>query len=390
MNEWLIRLFVRPGSAPESVLRSRYGVLSGVAGIVINVLLTAAKCVLAAITGSVAIAGDALNNLSDAGSSVMSLVGFKIASRPADEDHPYGHGRVEYLCAMGVAVLILLMGADVAKSSVEKIINPQIPAFSWTVVAVLVISIGMKLWLALFNRAIGKKIDSGAVDAVVTDSLGDMAITAVSALSLILSHFLQVSLDGWMGLVVSGFVLWAGVSVFRNTLTPLLGQSPDPADVQSIVDKILAHPPITGVHDLIIHDYGPNKRFVIAHAEIPSDIDVMLAHDVIDDTEREIQQETGYMCTLHMDPLVVDDEKTAVTRSSIREIIKAIDERLSIHDFRMVSGPQHTNLIFDLVIPYAIKMPPADIVSRVKEDIRRLDETYFAVITVDRSYHSPA
>lgn len=388
MSNILIKLFIKNRENVNDIkVRSAYGTLSGVVGIIVNLLLSVAKLIIGSITHSITITGDALNNLSDAGSSTISLLGFRIASKPADKEHPYGHGRVEYICGLGVSVIIMFMGFELIKSSIEKIIEPQAPEFSFAAVIVLVLSIFGKLWLALFNRKIGKAINSDTVDAVVKDSLSDMAATAVSIVALILSQFFAFPFDGVFGVVVSLFVIWAGVGVFRATTASLLGQPPEPSTVKMLEEKIMSYEGVYGVHDLIVHDYGPGRCFVTAHAEVPATADIMESHDLMDVIEQEIRNETGYVITLHMDPIVMDDEKTTQSKEIVNQIVTAINPSLSIHDFRMVAGPHHTNLIFDVVVPYSCKTDSSELTETINEKLSDYDKTYFAVITIDRSYN---
>lgn len=388
MTNLLIKLFIKDKDNIGSVkVRSAYGTLSGSVGIVVNVLLSVAKLIIGSITHSITITGDALNNLSDAGSSTISLIGFRIASKPADKEHPYGHGRVEYICGLGVSVIIMFMGFELIKSSVDKIIHPQAPEFSYAAVIVLVLSIFGKLWLALFNRKIGKAINSDTVDAVVKDSLSDMAATAVSIISLVLSRYFDLPFDGIFGVVVSLFVIWAGIGVFRATTASLLGQPPEESTVKMLEEKILSYEGVYGVHDLIVHDYGPGRCFVTAHAEVPSTVDIMESHDLMDVIEKEVQNDTGYIITLHMDPIVMDDEKTNSAKSMVADIVKEIDSSLSIHDFRMVSGPHHTNLIFDVVLPFSCKLDSSDVINMINQKLATLEKSYYAVVTIDRNYN---
>ncbi|MBQ5824005.1 MAG: cation transporter [Clostridia bacterium] len=388
MTNLLIRLFIKnKDNVHDAKVRTAYGTLSGTVGIIVNLLLSAAKLVIGSITHSITITGDALNNLSDAGSSTISLLGFRIASKPADKEHPYGHGRVEYICGLGVSVIIMFMGFELIKSSINKIIEPQAPEFSYAAVIVLVLSILGKLWLALFNRKIGKAINSDTVDAVVKDSLSDMAATAVSIVSLILSQYFSLPFDGIFGVVVSLFVIWAGIGVFRTTLASLLGQPPEESTVKMFEEKIMSYDGVYGVHDLIVHDYGPGRCFVTAHAEVSSKSDIMESHDLMDVIEQEIQNDTGYIITLHMDPIVMDDEQTNATKAIVIDIINEINNSLSIHDFRMVSGPHHTNLIFDVVLPYSSKIDSADLIAAINNKLTEFDTKYYAVVTIDRSYN---
>ena len=387
MTNLLIKIFIRDRENTTSPkVRTAYGTLSGAVGILVNILLSIAKLIIGSISHSIAITGDALNNLSDAASSAISLLGFRISSKPADEKHPYGHGRLEYLCGLAVAVIIMFMGLELIKSSAAKIFSPEKPEFSLVAIAVLVISILGKLWLALFNRKIGKAINSDTVDAVVKDSLSDIAATTVSILSLILSQYFSLPFDGIFGVIVSLFVLWAGIGVFRNTSSSLLGQQPEPETVKMIEEKILSYEGVYGVHDLIVHDYGPGRCFVTAHAEVPSDTDIMVSHDLMDVIEQDFKRDTSYVLTLHMDPVVMDDEKTNNAKEMIAQIIAEIHPSLSFHDFRMVSGPHHTNLIFDVVIPFSVKLDSKTVVNTINDNLHKKNEKYYAVITIDHSY----
>lgn len=387
MTQLLIKLFIPDYQNTKSPqVRAKYGSLSGFVGIAVNIILTVVKFIIGSITGSIAITGDALNNLSDAGSSAISLLGFRLSSKPADEEHPYGHGRIEYVCGMGVAVVIMFMGYELIKSSIQKIISPEKTVFSWIAVIVLAISILGKLWLALFNKNIGKRIESGTVDAVVADSISDIAATSASIIALILSNYFNFPFDGIFGVIVSGFVLFAGFGVFKGTLASILGQPPTQETVEEIQNKILSYPGILGVHDLIVHDYGPGRCFVTAHAEVSSETDIMVSHDLLDVIEQDMKEQTGFIVTLHMDPLVENDETISAARSMVNEIVSSIDERLSFHDFRLVSGPHHTNLIFDIVIPFSVKIDAGFIINTINEKLQGRDREYHAVITIDRSY----
>ncbi len=388
MTNLLIKIFIKNKDDINNVkVRTAYGTLSGSVGIVVNILLSVAKLIIGSITNSITITGDALNNLSDAGSSTISLLGFRIASKPADKEHPYGHGRVEYICGLGVSVIIMFMGFELIKSSIAKIIEPQAPEFSYAAIIVLILSIFGKLWLALFNRKIGKAINSDTVDAVVKDSLSDMAATAVSIISLVLSRYFDLPFDGIFGVVVSLFVIWAGIGVFRATTASLLGQPPEESTVKMLEEKIMSYEGVFGVHDLIVHDYGPGRCFVTAHAEVPSTADIMESHDLMDVIEQEIRNDTGYIITLHMDPIVMDDEKTNTAKEMVTKIVNEIDSSLSIHDFRMVSGPHHTNLIFDVVLPFSCKTDSSDVIDMINKKLSTLEKNYYAVVTIDRNYN---
>ncbi len=387
MTKLLIKLFVKNADKPERpAVRARYGILSGIVGIVCNILLTVAKFIVGTVTGSIAITADAVNNLSDAGSSAVTLFSFKLANRPADEEHPFGHGRIEYISAMAVAFLVLMMGVELIRSSIDKIINPEPVQFSIGALVVLLLSIGVKIWLALFNRNIGKRINSPAVGAVMMDSLSDTAATAVSMIALILSKFTSFPFDGYMGIIVALFIFYTGISIFKDTLGVLLGKVPDPALVKSLEEEILSYEGIVGVHDLIVHDYGPSRVFASAHAEVPASDDIMTCHDTVDRIERDIKRKFKIDMVIHMDPIVVDDEAINDMRLKLAGIIKSIDPSFTMHDFRMVDGPTHTNLIFDLVIPHKCKMKKIEIFDRVNSRVNELGDNYYTVITIEHSF----
>ena len=387
MTKLLIKLFIKDaGNTENPAVRVRYGVLSGAVGIACNLLLTIAKFLIGSLTNSIAITADAVNNLSDAGSSTVTLFSFKAANRPADDEHPFGHGRIEYVAALGVAFLILMMGFELVRSSIDKIMHPEALAFSVPALIVLLLSIGVKIWMALFNHQLGKRIDSPAVGAVVMDSVSDTAATTVSMLALILSKFTALPLDGYMGIVVALFIFYTGIQIVRDTVGSLLGQAPDPKLVKELESEILSFDGVVGVHDLIVHNYGPNRIFASAHAEVPSNEDIMKSHDTIDLIEREIKKKFHIDMVIHMDPIVVDDEQINRLRLQLSEIAREIDPRFTIHDFHMVEGPTHTNLIFDLVIPHNCKMKKSEIYRRVNELVNELGPQYYTVITVENSF----
>ena len=387
MTKLLIKLFIKDaGNTENPAVRVRYGVLSGAVGIACNLLLTIAKFLIGSLTNSIAITADAVNNLSDAGSSAVTLFSFKAANRPADDEHPFGHGRIEYVAALGVAFLILMMGFELVRSSIDKIMHPEALAFSVPALIVLLLSIGVKIWMALFNHQLGKRIDSPAVGAVVMDSVSDTAATTVSMLALINSKFTALPLDGYMGIVVALFIFYTGIQIVRDTVGSLLGQAPDPKLVKELESEILSFDGVVGVHDLIVHNYGPNRIFASAHAEVPSNEDIMKSHDTIDLIEREIKKKFHIDMVIHMDPIVVDDEQINRLRLQLSEIAREIDPRFTIHDFRMVEGPTHTNLIFDLVIPHNCKMKKSEIYRRVNELVNELGPQYYTVITVENSF----
>ena len=387
MFKQLVRLFVKDSERTHSaVVRERYGMLSGITGIIVNVLLAAAKFIIGTASHSIAITGDALNNLSDAGSNVVTLVGFRMAGAKPDKEHPFGHGRIEYVAALVVGFIVEMMGFELIKSSIEKIKNPEPSVFSWAACAVLLLSIGGKIWLALYNRYLGKRIDSPAMSAVVADSISDTAATASTLLALILSQFTSFPVDGVFGIVVALFIMYSGIGILKETIGILLGTPPSKELVDSLRSFILSHDGIIGIHDLVIHSYGASKFFASVHAEVPSTADILKAHDTIDLIEREVLKKFSIQLVIHMDPLVVNDERVDELHSLVAAQCRKIDPALQIHDFRVVDGPTHTNLIFDLVIPFDFKYSEKQTKELLSKKIREQNENYYAVITTESSY----
>ena len=388
MTALLIKLFIRDSeNTKETSVRTAYGTLGSTTGIVVNLLLAAIKYFAGMISGSISVTADAINNLSDAGSSIVSLAGVKLSAKPADKGHPYGHGRLEYISALAVAVLVFLMGFELLKSSIDKIINPVPVKFNWVALIILVVSIFAKLWLGMFNKKLGKKINSAPMMAVMKDCFSDCLATGVAALSIIVSAFSEIAIDGYLGIIVAGFILLAGFNISKETLGVLLGNPPEKEYVEEIENKILSYEHIVGVHDLIVHDYGPSRRFASAHAEVPANIDIMEAHDVIDLIERDIMNEMGLLISIHMDPIIVDDERINALRQMTSDVVKEIDPELSIHDFRVVEGPTHTNLIFDIVLQHHHKESHEEIINKINEKLSKIDERFFTVITIDHSFN---
>lgn len=387
MTELLIKLFVKDNkNTKDPKVRGAYGKLSGAVGIAINLILCISKFLAGVMTGSITVTADAVNNLSDAGSSIITLFGFKLSEKPADKEHPYGHGRIEYISALTVSIFVIIMGVELLKSSVSKIRTPEAVEFSTVAIVVLVLSILGKLWLALFNWKLGKKINSTATKAVVTDSLSDTASTFVALVSLIISHKTGFNCDGYFGAAVSVLILWSGISLVKETLAPLLGQPPEKEFYEEIEKEIMSYDGIVGVHDLIIHDYGPSRLFASAHAEVPSDVDIMQSHDTVDLIEREIQKKYGMLISIHLDPIVVDDERINELREITQNAVREINPNFSIHDFRVVDGTTHTNLIFDVVLTYDEKRSSAEITRLISEKLSKIDERLFCVITVDYAF----
>lgn len=388
MAELLAKLFIKDYKNTKSpAVRAAYGELSGAVGIAVNLLLCIAKFFVGTITGSISVSADAVNNLSDAGSSVVTLVSFKLAKKPADKDHPYGHGRIEYIAALIVSFLILMMGFELLKSSVDKIRNPAPVLFSTVALVILLLSIVAKLWLAYFNHCLGKKIDSAATKAVVTDSLSDTAATTVALAALLISRMTQFPVDGWFGIAVALFIFRSGAEILKDTVGLLLGKPPEKEFFDEIEQEVLSYDGIVGVHDLIIHDYGPGRSFASVHAEVPANVDIMQSHDTIDLIERDLNHKYGMLVSIHMDPVVTDDERVAELKQICQKVLSDIDARLTLHDFRMVEGPTHTNLIFDTVAPPEFPFGDRELCDTISEKLSKIDERYFAVITVDHAFN---
>jgi len=383
----LAKLFIKDyKNTSDNTVRNKYGILTSVTGILVNIILFIIKLIASVITSSISIAADAFNNLSDAGSSIITFIGFHLAGKPADRDHPFGHGRAEYICSMFVSMMILFMGFELAKSSVSKILSPEKTTLSQVATLILIISVLAKLWMFLFNRKIGKSINSTPIIATAKDSLSDVVATSVVIISLITEKIFDISVDGVVGLIVSGFILYTGIMTIKDSLTPLLGSLPDKELVEDIKNTIMAHSEISGTHDMIIHNYGPNRYMMSVHVEVPCDCDVLKIHDKIDIIEREIYSKFNCNAVIHMDPIETNNEYINSTSNKINEIIKSIDENLSMHDFRMVSGETHTNVIFDVVVPYKFKMSSSELTELIQQKIFEVDSSFFAVITIDKDY----
>ncbi len=384
MTELLLRLFVRDyrdTDAPR--VRGAYGKLAGMVGIVCNLLLFAGKLIAGMLSGSVAISADAVNNLSDASSSLVTLLGFKLAERPADEEHPYGHARLEYLSGLAVAALILLIGVELGKSSLGKILHPEAIAVSWLTLGILIASILVKLWMALFCRTLGRRIGSATLTATAADSRNDVISTSAVLLACLLGYFFDLHVDGYIGLLVALFIIWSGCSIAKQTISPLLGEQASPELVRSISEVILSHEKILGIHDLMVHDYGPGQCFATVHAEMSAEDDALVCHDIIDDIERDAMRELRVHLVIHYDPIVTDDEELNHMREVVNAALHGVDARLSTHDFRMVRGPGHTNLIFDMAIPFSMAEKKPELKRRVDECVKQENPCYYTVITFD-------
>lgn len=371
-------------SNPE--VRDKYGKLAGIVGIISNGILCAMKIIIGSIAGSIAIISDGINNLADASSSVITLVGFKLASLPEDEEHPYGHARIEYLAGMAVSVMILIVGFELLKSSIDKVLHPTPLDFSWILVIVLIIAIGIKIWQAIFNITAGKKINSLSLIATGTDSRNDVISTAVVLLGTLIGHFSGLMIDGYLGILVAAFILWSGVGLVKETVSPLLGEAPDEDLVRDLHDEVLSFEGVLGIHDLIVHNYGPGKTFATVHVEVDSKADIMESHDLMDVIEKTVGFKLGMLLTCHMDPIDIDNPEREPIKNVINSVIKEIDGVINFHDLRFVPGPTHTNVIFDVLLSPECKVSQKDIETKLKKAILDYHENYYSVIDFDISY----
>ena len=372
-------------------IRARIGKLSGAVGIICNCLLAAGKLIVGHMTSSMSITADGLNNLSDGASSIVTLLGFKLAEKPADRKHPYGHARIEYIAGLTVAVMILFIGLELGKSSVEKLIDPEPIEFSFTAVWVLFASILVKLFMMLFNLKMGRRINSNALLATAADSRNDVISTAAVLAAAVISRVSGVQVDGWAGLAVALFILWSGVGIAKDTIDPLLGRAPDEQLVHTIANEIRGYDArVLGIHDLMVHDYGPGRRFASVHVELDAREDVLAAHELIDSIERDVKKKLRIELVIHYDPIVTDDQELTEMRARVETVIHTIDDRLSLHDFRMVRGVEHSNLIFDLVIPWDMRGREAELKRRIDEQLSSDGRRYHAVITFDtQAFNDP-
>ncbi len=387
MSSLLVRLFVKnPENVQDPAVRAAYGRMCGLTGIVCNLLLVAGKLLAGFLSGSIAIMADAINNLSDAASSVITLAGFKLASKPADSGHPFGHARFEYIAGLAVALLVMVIGIELGKSSLNKILNPTPVEFSILSFAVLAGAILLKIWMAFFNRRIGRKIGSGTLEATYADSRNDVLTTGAVLMAALIARFTGLNLDGYMGLAVAVFILISGFLLVRDTLNPLLGPAPDPDFVHHVKEKIESYPGVLGTHDLLVHDYGPGRRFASAHVEMDASADVMASHDIIDHIEWDFLKNENLHLIIHYDPIVTDPQHQAPARSRALAALESIDPRLGLHDFRWVAGQQHDNYIFDVVAPEQFPLPPEELKQRINQALQGGPRPVHTHITVDFSY----
>ena len=388
MISLLSSIFIRNReNVTDPDVRRHYGVLCGAVGICLNILLFAGKFIAGTLASSIAITADAVNNLSDAGSSLITLIGFKLAGQAPDPDHPFGHGRIEYISGLVVSFLIIIMGVELLKSSVDKILHPAPVEGGVLVITILIASICVKIYMFLYNRSIGKRIDSAAMKATAMDSLSDTVATSAVLAATLIGQFTSLMIDGWCGILVAAFILYSGINAAKETISPLLGQPPEKEFVEQIERIVMSHPEVRGMHDLIVHNYGPGRTMISLHAEVPAHGDILALHDTIDNIESELREQLKCDAVIHMDPIVTDDPVVNALKERIKAEVHAIDPVLTIHDFRVVAGPTHTNVIFDVLLPYQFRLSDAAVVERLKEFVANLEgHQYFAVIQVDHSY----
>ncbi len=385
MTKLLVKLFIKDSNDTDNpVVRYRYGTFGGIIGIFLNICLFTGKFIAGLITSSIAITADAFNNLSDAGSSIITLVGFKMASKPADNEHPFGHGRFEYISGFIISMIIVLMGFEIGKMSVGKIIHPVGVTFSTISIVILVVSVIVKLWMCFFNRKLGKLINSQTMIATSMDSLSDVLATTAVITGVLISKFFKINIDGYLGIAVALFILYTGLSAAKGMLDQLLGEAPDKQFIKDIKDFVMSYNEIVGVHDVIIHNYGPSRCIISLHAEVPCEMDIMDIHDVIDIIEAELNNKFCCSSVIHMDPIAINDEFTIETAYQIIKILADIDSNISMHDFRMVNGNTHTNLIFDVVVPFKFRISDDDLKEIICLKVKNIDEKYNAVINIDK------
>lgn len=392
MTEFLVRHFVKDYENVEKMsVRTAYGVLSSITGIFCNVLLFAAKWLVGYLIHSISVMADAFNNLSDAGSSIIGLVGVKMAEKPADEEHPFGHGRIEYIAALVVSFLVLQVGFTFFKDSIGKIREPEVIKFQTISVIILLLSVCVKLWMGLFNKKLGKRINSKVMMATATDAMGDVITTSATIMSLLFFRFTGINIDGFVGIGVSLVVMWAGIGIARDTLEPLIGEAVDPEVYMQISKFVEKYDGIVGTHDLIVHNYGPGKSMASIHAEVPNDVDIEVSHEIIDKIEKEAIRDIHVFLVIHMDPVETKDEQVLSAKRQVEDVLAQIDETVSIHDFRMVDGREQINLIFDMVIPYEYdKEKQLALKKELRKKLQEVDRRYQCVITMERSYVASA
>lgn len=389
MTDFIIKKFIKDyDNIKSSEVRTSYGKLGSIVGIIANFILSLSKITIGTLFNSISITADGVNNLSDAGSSIVSLIGFKISAKPADKDHPFGHARLEYITGLIIGFIILLLGFELIKSSINKIIHPEATKFSILMIIVLISSIVIKLWLSYFNGNLADRISSATMKATALDSRNDVIATSAVLVSVIIAKFTGFEIDGYMGTLVALFIIYSGISVLKDILNPLLGEMPDEELIQSIENKILEYEGIINIHDLVVHNYGPNRYFATVHAEVDAKEDILKSHDLIDNIERDFSKDLNINLVMHLDPIITDDKEINNLKEMVENIVTSIDNDLSIHDFRVVKGDTHTNLIFDVVVPVDYKIQSNELVNQIDNLIKKENSTYFAVVTIDKNYVS--
>lgn len=389
MTNFIIRKFIKDyENVTDPNVRESYGIIASITGIIANTLLSVGKILTGMLFNSISVTADGINNLSDGASSLITLIGFKISSKPADKDHPFGHARMEYMTGFILGIAVLLVGIELIKSSFNKIMNPSKTIFSIEMIIVLISSVLIKLWLSLFYKKLGNRISSAPLKASSTDSRNDVISTMVVLVSLLISEATGFEADGYVGILVALFILYSGYEILKDILNPILGEMPDKDFVESIENKILSYEGIINIHDLVVHNYGPNKYFATVHAEVDAKEDILKSHDLIDNIERDFARELNINLVIHLDPIITDDEEINELRSMTEKIVSSIDGRLSMHDFRVVKGETHTNLIFDVVVPVDYDIRSSKLVDLIEKKVQNQNETYFAVVTVDKNYVS--
>ncbi len=387
MTKLLIKLFIKDSeNVKDKNVRRKYGNLGGAVGIVSNLILFAIKLFAGVISGSIAITADAFNNLSDMGSSVVTMLGFKIASKSPDRDHPFGHGRMEYMSGFIVSVVIIIVGFELFTSSISKILNPEAITVNWLTLAILIASIAVKLWQGLFNNKLGKIINSAALRATAKDSINDVVATSAVLLTSAISEIFSINIDGYVGLLVAGFIMYGGFSAAKEMLSPLLGEQPDPELVNELKATVLENDEFVGMHDLIVHDYGPGRCFASLHVEVPDTVDIVSCHEQIDACEKKVFEKLGLVLVIHMDPIATKDERRNAIDLIVKEIISSVDEKLSYHDLRIVDGEKRINIIFDVVKPYEIKMSDRELIDLIQNKLWEVDKAYYCVIDIDHEF----
>lgn len=388
MTNLIIKKFIdKEYNVEDPYTRKQFGVLSGVVGIICNTILFLAKLFVGVVTSSIAVSADAFNNLSDAGSSIVTLVCFKMAENPADKKHPFGHGRIEYISGLIISVAIIITGLGFIKSSVEKIFSPEDVHLDVISLTILILSLGLKLWMSLFNTKLGKILSSAAMKATAADCLIDVVATTAIIISMVFTYFTNISVDAYAGVLVAGFIIFTGTTMLNESLNPLLGAAPDPELVNKINKLVLSYEYVVGVHELMIHNYGPTKSIISLHVEMPSNVDIIKLHDVIDSIENKLKSEFNCQAIIHMDPIVVDDEFVNEVRGKVSEMVKLIHNKARVCDFRIVPGYSSSKLIFDLFIPYDLKSSDKEIMTSLGKSIKVIGESYECVVNIKREYY---